>query len=227
MSVNIGCREIRRKGSFMPPKAKHTKDEMVSVALGIVRRKGFGALTAREMASALGTSTQPVFTCFKSMGALREAVRAEAKNLYSEYMERGLKERIPNLGVGRQAIRFAHEEPELYKLLFQTKPEKPGEGAAEMIGLSQEIVRDSIMENYGMDALAADCYFRDLMLVGLGFATLIVTEDCPYSDAEISAIFTEFSLAICKAYKDIPGLPRGDFDRDAIFSSLTGRKMRP
>ena len=207
----------------MPPKAKHTREEMVSVALGIVRRKGIGALTAREMASALGTSTQPVFTCFHSMGALHEEVREAAKQRYREYMERGLASPIPNLGVGQQAIRFAREEPELFKLLFLTKPEKSNEGAAEMIALSQEIVRSSIMSTYNMDAYTADCYLRDLLLVGLGFSTLIVTDDCPYSDREMSAIFTEFSLAICKAYKDIPGLPRGDFDRDKIFSDLVRR----
>ena len=37
----------------------------------------------------------------------------------------------------------------------------------------------------------------------------------------MSAVFTEVSLAVCKAYKEIPGLPRGDYDRDALFKELT------
>ena len=36
----------------------------------------------------------------------------------------------------------------------------------------------------------------------------------------MSAVFTEVSLAVCKAYKEIPGLAEGKFDRDAIFSEL-------
>ncbi len=48
-----------------------------------------------------------------------------------------------------------------------------------------------------------------------------MTDDSPYTDEQMSAILTEFSLSICKAYKEIPGLHRGDFDRDAIFRQLT------
>ena len=79
------------------------------------------------------------------------------------------------------------------------------------------------MRIYRMDAGTADRYFRDLWLVAFSFATLIVTDDCPYTDEEISAVFTEVSLSICKAFKEIPGLPRGDYDRDAIFTELVSK----
>ena len=85
----------------------------------------------------------------------------------------------------------------------------------EVLKLSQDLVRDSIMRIYNMDADTADKYFRDLWLVAYSFTTLIVTGECPYS-----AILTEFSISICKAYKEIPGLPEGKYDRDAIFMEL-------
>ena len=50
---------------------------------------------------------------------------------------------------------------------------------------------------------------------------MIVTGDNPLTNEQMSAVLTEVSLAVCKAYKDIPGLPRGDYDRDAIFRELT------
>ena len=77
------------------------------------------------------------------------------------------------------------------------------------------------MKTYNMDAYSADCYFRDIWIVAFGFATLVVTDDCPYTDEEMLAVGTEISLSICKAYKEIPGLHRGDFDRDTIFRKLT------
>ena len=85
---------------------------------------------------------------------------------------------------------------------------------------SQELARDSLMRIYNMDAQTADRYFRDLWLVVFSFATLIATDDCPYTDAEMSAVLTEVSLSVCKAYKEIPGLSEGNFDRDAIFREL-------
>lgn len=93
----------------------------------------------------------------------------------------------------------------------------------EALKITQELVRASVMKIYNMDADTADRYFRDLWLVAFSFCTLIVTDDCPYSDYEINAMFTEFSLAICKAYKEIPGLLTGDYDRDAIFGELVNK----
>ena len=215
------CIEVR-KSIVMPPSVKFSKEEIVEAALRVTRIGGIASLTARSLASELGASTRPMFTYFDSMDALKHEVHEAAKGLYRTYVERGLEEPIPFLGVGQSYIRFAKEEPELYKLLFLQRPDGTSGGAMEALALSQDLVRASLMRIYRMDAEQADCYFRDLWLVAFSFATLIVTDDCPYTDEQMSAIFTEFSLSICKAYKEIPGLHRGDFDRDAIFRSLTG-----
>ncbi len=204
----------------MPPKVKFQKEEIVRAALHVARKKGIDAVTAREVAAQLQVSPRPIFTWFDTMEQLKTEVYAQAKVLYQEYVERGLTEQIPFLGVWHQYINFAKEETELYKLLFLTKPDGVIGGATEALRFSQELVRDSVMRVYYMDADTADKYFRDIWLVAFSFATLIVTEDCPYSDEEIFAVGTEISLSVCKAYKEISGLPQGDFDRDAIFTQL-------
>lgn len=204
----------------MPPKVKFQKEEIVSAALKIASEKGIDAVTAREVAAELGVSTRPIFTYYETMAQLRRDVYEQAKCCYREYVERGLAGPIPFLGVGQQYIRFAREEPELYKLLFLSKPGEAGGGAMEALWFSQNLVRESVMRIYNMDAFKADCYYRDLWLVVFSFATMIVTDVCPYTDEQMSAILTEVSLSICKAYKEVPGLPEGKFDRDAIFTEL-------
>lgn len=204
----------------MPPKVKFQKEEIVNAALNVARKKGIEAVTAREVASELQVSPRPIFTWFETMEQLKGEIYEQARALYREYLERGLAERIPFLGVWQQYIRFAKEETELYKLLFLTKPDGVIGGATEALRFSQELVRDSVMRIYNMDADAADKYFRNVWLVAFSFATLIVTDDCPYTDEEIIAVGTEISLSVCKAYKEIPGLPQGNYDRDAIFTGL-------
>lgn len=204
----------------MPPKVKFQKEEIVQAAMNIVRKKGIDAVTAREVAGELKVSPRPIFTWFDTMEQLKNDVYKLAKTHYQEYVEAGLVAPVPFLGVGQQYIRFAKEEPELYKLLFLTKPSEAGGGAMEALRLSQDLVRDSLMRIYNIDAKTADRYFQNLWLIAFSFATLIVTDDCPYTDQEMSSVFTEMSLALCKAYKEIPGLPTGDFDRDKIFSEL-------
>ena len=204
----------------MPPKVKFQKEEVVKAALQVARKGGIDAVTAREVAKELGVSVGPIFTWFETMEQLKEEVYALAKGYYRDRIERGLKGPIPFLGMWRQYLAFAREEPELYRLLFLTRPDSVSGGAIEVLQFSQELARPSIMQIYNMDAETADKFFRNIWLVAFSYATLIVTEDCPYTDEEMLAVGTEISLSVCKAYKEVPGLAEGKFDRDAIFREL-------
>ena len=204
----------------MPPKVKFTSNEIIEAAVNITREKGIDAVTAREVGRALGVSTRPLFTYFDTVEALKREVYLYAEKLYKEYVENGLKAEIPFLGVGQQYLRFAKEEPNLYKYLFLTPPDGVRGGVVKGLKLAQDMARESLTRIYNMDVDTADKYFRDLWLVAYSFTTMIAIGECPYTDEEISAIFTEFSLSICKAYKEIPGLSCGKFDKDAIFKEL-------
>ena len=204
----------------MAPKNKFTKEEMVEAAMRVVRAKGIDCLTAKTMADELGTSTQPVFTAFGAMDTVRREVYAAAVRVYDGYAEAGLREKIPFFGIGMQYIRFAREEPELYRLLFLTRTQDQAYSAMKSMRHLQELVRPTLRSIYHITAGEADLYFRDLWFVVHSLSTLIVTGDCPYSDREIGQILTGFSLSICKAIKEIPGFAAGDFDRDAVFRSL-------
>lgn len=208
----------------MAPKNKFTRKEMVAAAVRVVQKRGAAALTAKSLAEELGTSTQPVFTCFGTMEALKAEVYVAAERLFDEYLTKGLKEKISFLGFGSQYIRFARKEPELYRLLFLIRPDDVGSGAFAAMRHMQELVRPSLVEIYHISAQEADRYFRDLWLVVHSLATLIVTGDCPYSDREIGQILTGFSISVFKAIKEIPGFTEGTFDRDATFRWLIQEK---
>ena len=202
----------------MAPKNKFTREEMVEAALRVVRAKGIDGLTAKTLADALGTSTQPVFTAFGSMDALKREVYAAAVRVYDDYTNEGLKEKIPFFGVGMQYIRFAREEPELYRLLFLTRTQEYS--AMKSMEHLRELVRPTLVDIYHITAEEADVYFRDLWFVVHSLSTLIVTGDCSYSDQEIGQILTGVSVSICKSIKEIPGFAAGSFDRDAVFRAL-------
>lgn len=205
----------------MAPKVKFTKDEMVAAAVQVVRNGGIDRLTAKSLAAQLGTSTQPIFTCFATMDAVKAEVTAAAERIYDGYAAKGLADPRPFFGFGMQYIQFARTEPQLYRLLF-LNPDGPDGGAMAAMTHSLALVRPSMMEIYRITAAEADCYFRDLWLVVHGLATLIVTGDCPYTDREIAQMLTEISVSICKSIKEIPGFFDGTFDRDAVFRALIG-----
>ena len=204
----------------MAPKNKFTREEMVAAAVQVVRKNGAASLTAQSLAGELGTSTQPVFTCFGTMDTAKAEVYAAAGRLFDNYLAEGMKEEVSFFGFGMQYIRFAREEPELYRLLFLMRPDDLGTGAFATMRHMQELVRPSLVETYHISEQEADRYFRDLWLVVHSLSTLIVTGECPYSNREIGQILTGFSVSIFKAIKEIPGFVEGDFDRDATFRDL-------
>ena len=204
----------------MPPKVKFTKEEIVNAALDVARVKGVGAVTTRDIGAALGVSTRPIFTYFNSMDEVRAEMRRSAEALYRKYIAEGLTSEVPFLGVGMKYIAFAREEPALYRLLFLSPDENGQSGAMAALKTAQTLTRESIQRVYRMDEATADHYFRDMWLVVHSLATLIVSGAQPYTDAEISATLTEFSLSLCKAFKEIPGFADSSFDRDREFRAL-------
>lgn len=204
----------------MPPSVKFTKEEIVNAALQVVREKGTAALTARQIAAVLGVSTRPIFTYFQNMQQVQEAVRQAAQALYHSYIKKGLEQVHPFIGLGEQYIRFATQEPELYRLLFL--PLAPGSEnkAMEEMERTQNLVLEFLQQIYQLDEAAAKRFFRDVWLVAHSLAALIVTNCCPYSPEEIRQILTSVSLSVCKACKEIPEFVTNHLDRDTLFRSI-------
>ena len=204
----------------MPPSVKFTKEEIVNAELQVVREKGTAALTTRQIAAVLGVSTRPIFTYFQNMQQVQEAVRQAAQALYHSYIKKGLEQVHPFIGLGEQYIRFATQEPELYRLLFL--PLAPGSEnkAMEEMERTQNLVLEFLQQIYQLDEAAAKRFFRDVWLVAHSLAALIVTNCCPYSPEEIRQILTSVSLSVCKACKEIPEFVTNHLDKDTLFRSI-------
>lgn len=204
----------------MAPKKKYTKEEMVMAAVEVVRKKGEHALSARSIAQELGVSTQPVFTCFGSMDAVKRDVRVEADKVYRAYVSEGLKADIPFFGFGQSYIKFAKQEPNLYRLLFLTPTQDGENGALATMEESKPIIIPSLIKIYAMSEKEAERYFRDVWLATHSLATLIVTGGFDCSNEEIGKILTGFSLSICTSIKTVPGFVDNNFDKNDLFTKI-------
>lgn len=188
----------------MPPKAKFKKEEITKAALDIVKTDGFEALTSRELGIRLGSSARPIFTVFKNMEEVQQAVIQSAKMLYREYVDKGLTAEHPFKGVGTQYILFSVNEPKLFQLLFMTEQSKIPDlaGVLPMIDESYEKILRSIQDDYGIDRLLAEKLYRHLWIYTHGIATLCATRMCRFTGAEISSMITEVFASLLKNVKE-------------------------
>ena len=105
----------------MPAKAKVSKEMIVDAAFEIARKEGMENINARTVSEKLNCSTQPVMYHFATIEELKKAVYAKADCYHSEYLmnikdpQKGIM-----LGIGLNYIRFAIEEPHLFRFLFQS-----------------------------------------------------------------------------------------------------------
>lgn len=188
----------------MPPKAKFTKEEMISAALAIVREGGMEALTARALGSRLGSSACPVFTIFQNMEEVQEAVQQAVKGVYKEYIKRGLTETPAFKGVGTQYILFAMQEPKFFQLLFMTEKEMvPSlDNVLPLIDENYEAILLSIEKSYGIRGKSAERLYQHLWIYTHGIAALCATNMCRFTGEEISGMMTEVFVGLLKNCPD-------------------------
>lgn len=187
----------------MPPKAKFTKEEILSAAFDIVRSKGIDALTARLLADALNSSPRPIFTVFAGMDEIVREVILKAKSLYAEYVRRGLT-CVPQFkGVGVQYILFAIEEPKLFQLLFMNERGSvpPLCEVLQLIEDSFEEILASITNAYGFDRDTALRLYYHMWIYSHGIATLCATKMCSFTADDISRMLTEVCASLIKKIK--------------------------
>jgi len=160
----------------MPKKPTTTKEDMIEGAFRLIREKGHEALTVRNLASFLGCSTQPIMYQFPDTDVLKDLTYRKADSFHSEYILAG----TDLLDIGIRYIRFAKEEPQLFRFLFQS---------GRFSGLSLE---DLIMAPETAEVLAAvsseeelsaeeaAAFFEPLVAVVHGYASMIANNAMKY-----------------------------------------------
>lgn len=177
----------------MPPKAKHTKEEIIDTAYEMVRKHGMDFLTARSLAAELESSTAPIFTTFKNIEEVKDAVVERAKDLYKKYLSEGLATSLPFKGAGLKYIEFAKDEPELFKLLFMKWDAKPAPPSHFMPSSDETspFVLMALEKSHNIDEENAKRIYNHLSVYAHGFAVLYAMGSCAFTMDDIDKMMSE------------------------------------
>lgn len=185
----------------MPPKIKITKTDIINTAMDLVRNCGAAAINARNIAGALGCSTQPVFSNFATMDDLRAAVKAAADELYRSYLAADMSSgRFPPYKASGMAyIRFAREESELFKLLFMC------DRSTEVIAEDRASIRpllEIIQKSLGIDEDRAYLFHLEMWIYVHGIATMIATCYLNWDEDMVSKMLTDAYIGMKHRYTE-------------------------
>ena len=173
----------------MPPKVKITKEEIIDTALELVRCEGNTAINARSIASALGCSTQPIFSNFATMEDVQEAVLLAAYDCYLGFIKREVDSgKYPQYkAFGMAYIRFAEEEKELFKLLFMR--DRKGKAIIPTADFDASI--DMIMKANGISKEHAELMHVEMWTFVHGIGTMLATSFLSLDWELISKMITD------------------------------------
>lgn len=171
----------------MPPKPKYTKEEIVQTAFQMTRENGFAFVTARELGKRLGTSSTPIFTVFKNMKELQLEVSKLALEEYEKYVADALSYTPAFKQFGVQMIKFATDEPQLFRLLCM-RIEGKSRSFDELfhkMGQSGEICIGVLQQEHGLTRQEAEILFRQTWLSTFSVCVLMVNNICQFTSEEI------------------------------------------
>lgn len=172
----------------MPPKPKITKDMVIVAAFEVARETGAENINARTVSKKLNCSTQPVMYHFATIKELKRAVYAKLDRYHTEYlMKIGDPQKGVMLGIGLNYIRFAVEEPHLFRFLFQSDFIVEN-NLLEMIDSPELVpVISAMQKTIGMNIEQTKKVFLTISLFAHGYASIIANNSLEYDEELIKS----------------------------------------
>ncbi len=170
----------------MPPKTKVTAEMVVNAAIEVARQSGYESINARMVSGQLHCSTQPVMYHFSTIESLKKAAYKRLDQLHSEYMMNTRPGQDPILGIGLNYIRFAVEEPQLFRFLFQSGYAEEN-NLLEMVD-SEELVPvlAAMREGAGLNMEKTRQVFITVALFAHGYASIIANNHLEFDEKLIA-----------------------------------------
>jgi AcrR family transcriptional regulator len=170
----------------MPPRTRVTEESIIRAALEVVRKQGYEHVNVRSVSERLRCSTQPVMYHFTSVENLKKAIYREADKLHTSYILNTAKDENPVLGIGLNYIRFAVEEPQLFRFLFQSGYAE-GSSLLEMVEARELLpVLEVMREGTAMSMEKTKQVFITIAMFAHGYASLLANNHLEFDEKQIA-----------------------------------------
>ena len=167
---------------------------MIDGAFQLIREKGHESLTARNLAALLGCSTQPIMYQFPNLDMLRDLAYQKADAFHSKYILTA----GDLLEIGMRYIRFAEEEPQLFRFLFQSG-RFSGFSLEDLIKSPESAALLTVVSTEeGLATEDAALFFEPLAALVHGYASLIANNGMKYDPDAIRKSLTMIEEGIRK-----------------------------
>ena len=183
----------------MARKETITKMDILNAAFEMASEEGFEHVTARTLAAKAGCSTQPIFRIYKNMEELGKDLFEQVVAYFGAYYENfPRKNDTPFVNLGLSYIRFAQDNPKLFKLLFIDE-NRHGKSLYDLLnGTNGAVVKEINRAATSGCSNPGEMFMKMWVLIH-GAACMSLTGDYDLKESETIALLEESYQAFLKS----------------------------
>lgn len=175
----------------MARKETITKTDILNAAFEMTSEEGFEKVTARTLAAKAGCSTQPIFRIYKNMEELGKDLFDQVVTYFGTYYENfPRKNDTPFVNLGLTYIKFAQDNPNLFRLLFAAE-NRQGKSLYDILNGEDGAVVKEINNAASNGCKNPSVMFMKMWILIHGAACMSLTGDYDLKEDETIALLEE------------------------------------
>lgn len=178
----------------MPPKKRIFKEDILEASIDVIRKQSASALTVRNIAAELQSSTQPIYSEFENLDCLKKELYKYASEKYLRFSFTNYKE------LAIAFLSFAKKEKELFKFLYLRRRDS-GEKLPDDINYTVTV--DLLSKNLDMDPQRAKDMHHWMQYYCYTMGVMIATDYRDLTAEEMNRELTELYSIMLRHYKEV------------------------
>ncbi len=211
---------VIERGDFMAAIRKINREDILNASIEIIKKEGIQKLNARRIAKELGCSTQPIFYIYSNMNEVKEDLLKEISTIFDNALLKSNYDRTVYKDIGKNYIKFAKDEPFLFKLLFNSTINDEMLCFIDLNGTSEKIGK-TISEQTGLSKEEAKKFHIKMWLYVNGIANLVANNIYEFSDDEIDELLGEQYISMV-----LFEIQKGNMKKEVLDNILKNKLKR-
>ena len=182
------CYALKGEEKNMPLKPKYSREEIIDAAFALAREKDMSAISARAVGKRLNVSSSPIFTVFECIEQLRAEVWKRAVAFFDERIQQACAAHPETsfITIGAETIKFAINEPNLFRILFVRQRPSPKHGNIIMTdSKAAAMATQAITNAYRIDGESAKKIYDRVWIYTFGTAIMSMTGMLSLNDEQV------------------------------------------
>ncbi len=183
----------------MPPKQNYSRELVLAAADKIMRERGFEAVNARSLAKELNCSTQPIYSYYATMEALKAELYDYAVSRFMDKVNCHKDDSDFLAFANRIFIQTAVQEKHLFRFIYLSHS-CDGESLHELLTKyeSNRLILARLCEDYHLTQEIGRTVFYKIWFFIFGISSMLCTNEVNTTDEEIFALVNEMVTTILR-----------------------------